>query len=162
MAGFLDKFRKKITASVWKNETDVPQVKNIDDKIALGVLLWVVAEADNKFLPEEEDEIKEILLSSAKIPEKDILLILASVREAARERIDLYTFTHEVSKNLPYSVKISIIEALFCVACSDKELDEKEVGVIRKISGLFHVAHKDFINAKMKVKKRFKLDSFDF
>jgi hypothetical protein len=29
---------------------------------------------------------------------------------------------------------------------------------IRKISGLFHIAHKDFINAKIKIKKEFGLD----
>lgn len=159
MAGFLDRFRKNVTSSVWKDKPDEPRVKDIDDKIALGVLLWVVAEADNRFLPEEETKIKEILLSHSKIPVEEIALVLASIQEAAKERIDLYTFTHEVSENLPYAIKISIIEDLFRVGCADEELDDSELEVIRKISGLFNISHNDFIDAKIKIKKEFGLDT---
>ena len=159
MAGFLDRFRKTVISSVWQDKIDQPKVKNIDDKIALGVLLWVVADADRKFLPEEEERIKEILLSHSKIPNEDIFLVLTSIKEAAKERIDLYTFTHEVSENLPYAIRISIIEDLFRVAYVDKELDNDELEIIRKISGLFHISHKDFIDAKIKIKKELGLDS---
>ena len=57
MPGFLDKFRNRIIANVHKQPEDA---KAVDDKIALGVLLWVVAKADDKFLPQEEEKIKEI------------------------------------------------------------------------------------------------------
>lgn len=157
MAGFLDRFRKNVTSSVWKDTIDEPKARDIDDKIALGVLLWVVAEADNKFLPQEEVKIKELLIAYSKIPNEDIPLVLATIREAAKERIDLHTFTHEVSENLLYTIKISIVEDLFRVACADQELDNNELEVIRKISGLFRISHKDFIDAKIKIKKEFGL-----
>ena len=143
MAGFLDKFRGNVVASVWKDKKDVPKVIDIDDKIALGVLLWVVAEADDKFLA-KEDEIETVL---------------ASIKEAARERIDLHRFTREVSKDLSYEMRKSIIETLFHVACCDEELDHNEMETIRKISGLFHLSHKDFIKAKIEAKKEFGLDT---
>lgn len=159
MPGFLDQFRKNVITSVWKDIPDQPAVKDIDDKIALGVLLWVVAEADEKFLPEEETKIREILRSYSKISNEDIPVVLASIQEAAKERIDLYRFTHEVSENLPYDIKIKILENLFRVACADKDLDDSELEVVRKISGLFNVAHKDFIDTKIRVKKEFGLDT---
>ena len=159
MAGFLDKFRKEVITSVWKDKRDEPKVKDIDDKIALGVLLWAVAEADDQFLAKEDEKIREILTTYSKISEEEIETVLASIKEAARERIDLHRFTREVSKDLPYEVRISIIETLFRVACCDKELDHKEMETIRKISGLFHIAHKDFINAKITIKKEFGLDT---
>jgi len=159
MAGFLDKFRNNVVSSVWKDKRDEPKVIDIDDKIALGVLLWVVAEADEKFLAKEDEKIKEILTTShSKISEEEIETVLASIKEAARERMDLHRFTREVSNDLPYEVRISIIETLFRVACCDEELDHKEMETIRKISGLFHIAHKDFINAKISIKKEFGLD----
>jgi len=158
MAGFLDKFRKNVISSVWKGEEE-PKVKDIDDKIALGVLLWVVAEADEKFLSHEDEKIKEILILHSKIPEEEIPTVLASIKEAARERIDLYRFTREINTDLPYNARISIIETLFRVACCDKELDHKEIEVIRKISGLFRVTHRDFINAKITIKKEFGLET---
>ena len=159
MAGFLDKFRSNVITSVWKDKNNEPEVKDIDDKIALGVLLWVVAEADEKFLAKEDEKIKEILTLYSKIPKEDIITVMASIKEAARERIDLHRFTREVGKNLSYDVRISVIETLFRVACCDKELDHQEIEVIRKISGLFRVTHKDFINAKIMIKKEFGLDT---
>ncbi len=159
MAGFLDKFRKDVITSVWKDKRDEPKVKDINDKIALGVLLWAVAEADEKFLAKENEKIREVLTTYSKIPEEEIETVLASIKEAAIERIDLHRFTREVSKDLPYEVRISIIETLFRVACCDKELDHKEMETIRKISGLFQIAHKDFINAKITIKKEFGLDT---
>lgn len=158
MAGFLDKFRKNVISSVWKDE-EGPKAKDIDDKIALGVLLWIVAEADEKFLAREDEKIKEILILHSKIPEEEISTVLASIKEAAKERIDLYRFTREIITDLPYNARISIVETLFRVACCDKELDHEEIEVIRKISGLFRVTHRDFINAKITIKKEFGLDT---
>ncbi|HDZ77217.1 MAG TPA: TerB family tellurite resistance protein [Candidatus Omnitrophica bacterium] len=158
MTGFLDKFRKKVILNVWKDKPDESKVKEIDDKIALGVLLWVVAETDEKFLPQEEEKIKEILISHSKISDSDIPTVLASIKAASDERIDLYPFTRQISQNLPHEIKLSIIENLFRVACVDKDLDAKEMGMIRKISGLFRIEHSDFIDAKIKIKKEFGLD----
>ena len=59
-------------------------------------------------------------------------------------------------------MKINILEQLFRVACSDKDLDDSEVETIRKISDLFGIGHKEFINAKIKVKKEFGLDTAGF
>ena len=162
MAGFLDQFRKNVISSVWKDKADEPKVKDIDDKVALGVLLWIVAEADEKFLPEEEEKIKEILISYSKISSEDIPTVLASIKEAAKERIDLYQFTNEISANLPQDIKISIVENLFRIACVDKDLDDNELETIRKISGLFKIEHSDFIDAKIKIKKEFGLDTAGF
>ncbi len=159
MAGFLDKFRTEVISSIWKDKVEETAVADINDKIALGVLLWVVAEADKKFLPAEESKMEEVLGSYTKLSKQEIAVVLASARKAAQERIDLYTFTHEVSEGLPYEAKQTIIENLFRVACVDKEMDDAELEVIRKISGLFHVAHKDFIAAKIKIKKEFGIDT---
>ena len=101
-------------------------------------------------------------LDYLKISEEDISYVMNSVREAADERIDMYRFTSEVSENLSYDIKVSIIEKLFSVACSDKDLNNNEYEVIRKISGLFGLAHNDFINAKIKIKKEFGLDTAGF
>jgi len=157
MAGMLDSLRSNVISTVWKSEADRKAVVDIDDKIALGVLLWIVAEADEKFLPEEEKKIKEVLVSYGNIKDDELSTIMVSVQKAAERRIDLYQFTNEVSENLPYKHKISIIENLFRVACADKDLDENEIELIRKISGLFLIAHKDFIDIKIKIKKEFGL-----
>ena len=159
MAGFLDKFRGNVVSSVWKDKEDIPKAIDIDDKIALGVLLWVVAEADDKFCAKEDEKIREILATHSKISDEELETVLASIKEAASERIGLHRFTREVSKGLSYEMRKSIIETLFHVACCDEDLDHNEMETIRKISGLFHLSHKDFINAKIKAKKEFGIDT---
>ena len=61
MSGFLDRFRSKVLHSVWEEEPQEEEAVAYNDKIALGVLMWVVAEADDKFLPEEKERLKEVL-----------------------------------------------------------------------------------------------------
>jgi len=158
MAGFLDEFRNKVKVSLRKDSETIDN-KDVDDKIALGVLLWVDADSDSKFLPEEYEEIKNILKEYSSVAEDQIPVVLNSIKEAARERIDLYTFTSELSSDLEYKARISIVEELFRVACADKDLDDNELETIRKISGLFNLSHRDFINAKIKIKKEFGMDT---
>tara|TARA_Y100000031_G_scaffold141067_1_gene169271 strand:- start:301 stop:774 length:474 start_codon:yes stop_codon:yes gene_type:complete len=153
MSGFLDNFRKKVITSVFKDVDDKPEVIGIDDKIALGVLLWIVAEADGKFLPQENEKIKEILGAHCQISPKDMPLLIKTIEIAAKERVDLFSFTHEIGKDLPYNKKISIIETLFRLAYVDRDLDLEELELIRKISGLFYLTHKDFIDAKIRIKE---------
>ncbi len=160
MSGFLDQFRNKVIASVWKDSTSA-QAKKIDDKIALGVLLWIVAVADEQFLPLEKEKITEILTNYAKVPQEDIPCILQVIDQAQEQRIDMHSFTSLVSKDLSYKAKISIIEVLFSVACVDQDLDIKEMETIRKVANLFNISHKDFIDAKIKVKKEFNLKTMD-
>ncbi|HOY08834.1 MAG TPA: TerB family tellurite resistance protein [Candidatus Omnitrophota bacterium] len=162
MSGFLDQFRKTIVQSVWKDTPDIPSRIELDDKIALGVLLWVVAEEDKTFLPEEESAIKEILETQGGVTPEVMPVVLGAIKLAARERIDLFTFTREVSQDLPYAAKKEIVENLFRVACADGDLAHEEQGVIRKIAGLCGVDHKDFIAAKLRIKKEFGLDTFGF
>jgi uncharacterized tellurite resistance protein B-like protein len=158
MVPFLNGLKKQVLSSLQDDHVQLPG-GNIDENIALGVLLWVVAEADEKFLPQEEEKIKEVLVTHSHINEKELSVVLASIKVVAEERIDIFRFTNEVSKELPYAKKIEIIEILFRVACADKDLDENELELIRKISGLFHISHKDFIDAKIGVKKEFGLDT---
>jgi len=159
MPGFLDQFRKKVIHSVFKDSIEEKDDVILNDKIALGVLLWVVAEADDQFFPEEKEKIREVLRQYAKISDEELPVVFEATEVAAKEKIDLHTFTHEVSQDLPFEIKKEIIENLFRVACIDNDLAYVEEEMIRKISGLFRLDHKDFIDAKIKVKKEFGMDT---
>ncbi len=154
MAGIFDQFRRKVAASVLTDEAGEPE-RVVDDKIAFGVLLRIVAEADQKFLPQEKEKIKDVLTRFCRLSDEEVPYVLKAVEEAAGQRIDMHRFTREVGQDLRYGVKVRIIEDLFRVACADKELDNEEVETIRKIAGLLGVGHKEFIEAKIKVKKEF-------
>jgi len=162
MAGFFDNFRQKVISAVssQEQENSEPQPKTkVDNLISLGVLLWEVAQADDKFLPEEENKIGEILGQYGHVTKEDVPIVLRAIKEASIARIDLHTFTKEVGQDLTFDVKVSIIENLFRIACIDQDLDNEEYEMIRKISGLLRIDHKDFIDTKIRIKKEFGLDT---
>jgi len=164
MASFFDSFRQKVILAVSPQEQEESDPKSqtkdtVDNLISLGVLLWEVAQADDKFLPEEEKKIGEILNAYGHVTKEDLPIVLRAIKEASIARIDLHTFTKEVGQNLAFDVKIGIIENLFRIACIDQDLDNEEHEMIRKISGLLRVDHKDFIDIKIRIKKEFGLDT---
>ncbi len=162
--GIFEKFRQKIISSVEPQEQEDSEAKSqtkdtVDNLISLGVLLWEVAQADDKFLPEEEVEIGEVLKKYGHVTDEDMPIVLRAIKEASIARIDLHTFTKEVGQNLAFDVKISILENLFRIACIDQDLDNEELEMIRKISGLLRIEHKNFIDIKIRIKKEFGLDT---
>ena len=64
------------------------------------------------------------------------------------------TFTQLVNEHYNYEDKEKLIENLWSVAYADGRLDRYEEQFIRKVAGLIHVAHGDFIKAKVSVLER--------
>lgn len=155
MINILDVFRNKVKSFSLDDRKD----EDTDNLIALGVLLWAVAEADEKFLQIEKGVIEEALRRYSDICDEDMPVVLRAVKEASIERIDFYQFAKEASRDMKRGEKIRILENLFRVACSDRELAAEEEAVIRQISGLFGLDHSEYISAKLKVKKEFDLDT---
>ena len=163
MSNLLERIRSKVVTAVWGGGDHVTEggknCVNLDNRIALGVLLWVVAEADDRFLPEETEKIKDIITQHHNLEEEGLACVLESIAIAAKERIDVHTFTSEVDQDLSRETKQSIVEDLFRVACVDGELDLKEHEMIRTISKLFRLTHDEFIDSKVKIKKEFGMDT---
>ncbi len=158
MSGTFDQFRQKIVQSVWKEVPEASSLEVRDDRIALGVLLWEVAQADGLFVAEEEQRIKKILRDFGKITDHEMNVVLESIRQAAQEKIDLFQFTQELGHDLVLEKRKEILEYLFRVALSDRDFHENEEAVIRKISDLLRLDHKDFIDAKIRIKKEVGLE----
>jgi len=163
VTGFFDNFRQRVMLAVSPQEQENPETSqnkaSVDNLISLGVLLWAVAQADDKFLPEEEAEIGEVLKAYGHVTIEDLPIVLRAIEEASIERVDLHAFTKEVGQGLAFDTKIDIVENLFRVACIDRDLDNEEYEMIRKISGLLGVDHRDFIDIKIRIKKEFGLDT---
>ncbi|MBN2120198.1 MAG: TerB family tellurite resistance protein [Candidatus Omnitrophica bacterium] len=127
-----------------------------DQRFALGVLLCMVgsvAQADSKFLPEEEEKIKEIISSRLKVSEQDLKVILAAIRQVAMEEIDFDNFVRQANKGLSEEAKLRIISDLFRIAWADNELARSEIEVIRKIAGLLAIPDSDLVQIEARIRK---------
>lgn len=158
--GFFQKFRDKVLLAVGDAGSTQPESET-NNLIALGALLWAVADADKQFLPSEHDKIKKILKEYCHITPEDMPIVLRSIEEASFERIDIYAFAKEAGEGLDRKGKIEIIDNLFRVALIDHELDAQEEAIIRQAAGHFGLDHSEFIEAKEKIKKEFQTDSLE-
>lgn len=154
MPGILEILKEKITGLVKGRPEELACPQRIDDHLlALGVLLWIVAEADDKFLPLEEVEIVRVLKRSGKIAENDMSVVMMAVKQAAIMRVDMFQFTQDLKGSMDRQCLVGIVENLFRVAYIDKDLDEAEMARIRQISGLLGLDHDEFILSKERIRK---------
>jgi len=147
--GIFDAFREILR----DDSNPIKENQDHDTSIALGVLLWIVAEEDEEFLPVEEEKIKEILIKRLDVNDNNIGNLLKTIKKAAKDRIDIHDFTREINEKFTLEEKIRIIEDLFRVAFADGGMDNYELETIRKVSHLLTIPHKDFINSKIKINK---------
>ena len=120
---------------------------------ACAALLIETALADKVFNEEEMISMKQTLNKVYKVDEQDIEELINESKKKVSESTSLYEYTRLINDLCDYEDKIRLISNLWSIAFADKHLDKYEEYLIRKISDLLHVSHKDFIQQKLLVKE---------
>ena len=120
---------------------------------ACAALLIETALADKVFNEEEMISMKQTLNKVYKVDEQDIEELINESKKKVSESTSLYEYTRLINDLCDYEDKIRLISNLWSIAFADKHLDKYEEYLIRKISDLLHVSHKDFIQQKLLVKQ---------
>ena len=120
---------------------------------ACAALLIETALADKVFNEEELASMKQTLNKVYKVDEKDIEDLINESKRKVSESTSLYEYTRLINDLCDYEDKIRLISNLWSIAFADQHLDKYEEYLIRKISDLLHVSHKDFIQQKLLVKE---------
>lgn len=127
--------------------------QEIDFNTALAALLVEVMRADGKLQQSEFDKIAELLKTRCELPEPQVSALITQAQQLVEQAVDMYSFAKQVNNHTSDIERIEVIELLWHVAYADGELDSHEDYIIRKIAGLFYVAHADFIAAKLRVQQ---------
>ena len=85
-------------------------------------------------------------------PEEVEDLVQLAERQS-REAISIFEFTRLVDEGLPQEEKKRIVELLWLVCFADAEKHAEEEYLVRKIAGLLHVTHPEFIDAKIRARE---------
>jgi len=120
---------------------------------ACAALLIETALADKIFNEEELISMKQTLNKVYKVDEKDIEELIYESKKKVSESTSLYEYTRLINDLCDYEDKIRLISNLWSIAFADQHLDKYEEYLIRKISDLLHVSHKDFIQQKLLAKE---------
>ncbi len=126
-------------------------------QVATAALLIEMMKADGKVSDDERRAVMDTIQGKFNLSREET----RSLKELAKEKIgkatDYYEFTSLINKVLSYAEKVEIIEHLWEIALTDRHLDKHEEYMVRKIADLIYVEHKDFIEAKLRVKKTLSL-----
>jgi uncharacterized tellurite resistance protein B-like protein len=123
-------------------------------RLATAALLIEMMRADTEISEEEKTTIKKIIRSKSGLSDKKIADLIKLAEEEIFKATGYFEFTSLINKGFSYEKKVHVIEHLWEVAFADTTLDKYEEHMVRKIAGLLYVSHKDFINAKLRVKKK--------
>jgi uncharacterized tellurite resistance protein B-like protein len=121
-------------------------------ELAAAALLVEIMNADHSLSDEEFDSIKSILFDTLFITTEVADELLATAKKQVNEATDLFQFTEVINTNYSAGEKINLVESLWKVAYSDKQLDKYEEHMIRRIADLLYVSHSDFMQTKHRVK----------
>ena len=148
----LDKLKKLFSGISEKEE-----IKNEDLNEALqfasSALLIETALADKNFDELEINSLKETLKTVFSIDNKTIEIIIEDAQETVDESTSLYEHTRIINDSCTYEDKKKLLNCLWAIAFADGKVDKYEEHLIRKISGLLHISHSDFISEKLKITK---------
>jgi len=132
--------------------TTSPEAQEKALRLAAGVLLYEIVRADNKVEEAERTVMRTALQSTFNLDAEETAEIMRLAEEQSRQAISIYEFTSLVDSAFSPEEKKRVVELLWLVAFADGTKDASEEHMVRKIAGLLHVAHPDFIDAKIRAR----------
>ncbi|MEM0953339.1 MAG: TerB family tellurite resistance protein [Pseudomonadota bacterium] len=119
--------------------------------LAAAALLIEMTRADYSVDDAEKRTLAAALQESLAVSEAEITELVSLAEAAADKATSLYEFTRLINDHYSPDEKRSLIHCMWRVAYADGNLDKYEERLIRQVSDLIHVSHKDFIRIKMEV-----------
>jgi uncharacterized tellurite resistance protein B-like protein len=107
-------------------------------QLATAALLIEMMRADAEVSEEERGMVMKTVMALFHLTEDESHALLRLAEERIRKATGYYEF----------------IEYLWEIAFADTSLDKHEEHMVRKIADLIYVEHKDFIEAKLRMKKK--------
>lgn len=140
---------------LFKALIEVPDDEPQDDNtivLAAVSLMLEVARSDSGGEQVEHDLIRGILTNEFKVESELIDNLLEAGVEKVEDATDLFQFTQLINDQYSHEQKEGLIYAMWRVALADGKVQAIEDHIIRRVAGLIHVSHSDFIRLKLKAR----------
>lgn len=121
--------------------------------LAAAALLVEMTFQDDDVNEREVSAVKNALKEQLGLTDSEIKELYVLAEEEKHQATDYHQFTSLIARHYTQPQKIKLVESLWAVAFADNVLDKHEEHMVRRISDLIHVSHKDFLQAKHRVEK---------
>ena len=134
--------------NIFKKKND-KEIKKDEKFLNIAALLIHVAKIDENYTEKEKEIIKRTIeeISNNNIKAKDIVEDAEKLDNDSNQILD---FTKTV-KNLEENLKIKLIETLWRIIYSDKNVDLYEASLMRRLAGLLYIDSKTLGDIKNKI-----------
>lgn len=146
----LNKIRLFFESKMVVQETDSSEEKEKGIQLSTAALLIELINADAEIAELEWESVKDALQQTFVLDDKALQELISLAQVSVKNSTDLYQFTRLINEHYEYLDKVTLLECMWRVAHADGRIDKFEEHLIRKIAGLIHVAHADFIRAKQR------------
>ena len=121
-------------------------------RLAASALFFEVVNADGEVTPEELAVMRTAVQSLFGLSREESEELARLGESRSRSAASIFEFTRLVDQGFPADQKKRVVELLWLIAFADGRKDPEEEHVVRKIAGLLHVPHPDFIDAKLRAR----------
>jgi len=118
--------------------------------LAVAALLVEVLRADYDVSGHERRQVLDSIRGILGLDPGQCETLLELAEQRVDEAHDLHQFTSEVNRAFSADEKVGLVEQLWRVAQADATVHKYEEHLIRRISDLLHVPHRQFIAAKLR------------
>ena len=137
-----------------KDKKNINQLQKKEQIDLIACLLIEVAKSDDSFDESELIKIKDILRrNKAYSDDKQIDDIIDKALDDTTNSVEMYSLTKEIRDTFDHEQILELFQFMWEIILVDNEVDDFETGLIRKVSGLFHITGKESSLAKEKAKK---------
>ncbi len=120
--------------------------------LATCALLLEMAHADSEFGDEEKNLIISILKDKFNLSNSDASELIDLADLERKESLDLWQFTHLINENFSRQDKFDVLKILWSVVYADGKVDMHEEYLMRKLSNLLDMEHRDMIESKIQAR----------
>ena len=131
-----------------ENRGNIESASDEEKGIMITTLLVEAAKSDDSFADEEITKIKKIISNKLHFDDELTNVIFDKAVEAAQDNIELYSLTKDIKENFTKDEILNIFIYLWKVILSDGVIDDYESGLIRNLTGLFHLTGKEVAETK--------------
>jgi uncharacterized tellurite resistance protein B-like protein len=128
--------------------------RRLELQLATAALLIEVARSDSTERDVEKTEILTSLQRTFELDKTQLDALVNLAEAEAEEATDVFQFTKLVNDAYGREEKIELAENLWRVAYADGRLDRFEEHFIRKVAGLIHLPHTEFIKSKRRTRNQ--------
>lgn len=118
--------------------------------LAVAALLVEILRADYATTAAERAQVMGSIRGLLGLDQAACEALLEDAERSIDDAHDLYQFTSEINRSWPAEDKSRLVEQLWRVAQADATVHKYEEHLIRRIAGLLHVPHREFIAAKLR------------